>query len=46
MNQKTAKRLKRLSELKEATPQTQRKFYQNAKVKFKRANLWAKTQTE
>lgn len=44
MNNRTAKRLRRLSEIKESEPSRQRKFYQNAKVKYKKANLWMKTQ--
>lgn len=44
MNNKTAKRLRRLSEIKESDPSRQRKFYQNAKRKFKKANVWMKTQ--
>lgn len=43
MNQKTAKRIKKISQMRETDPKRQRKFYQNAKAKFKKSSVIIKT---
>jgi hypothetical protein len=43
MNQKTAKRLRRFSEVRESNPDRQKRIYKNAKRIFKRANILYKT---
>lgn len=43
MNQKTAKRLRRFSELRYTEHQQQKRFYKNAKRKFKRSNIVGRT---
>lgn len=43
MNEKTAKRLRKFAKTKESNEKRIEKFYNNAKRKFTRANIWQKT---
>lgn len=43
MNQKISKRLRRFSEIRELQPNRQKRFYKNAKRKFKRSNIIGRT---